>query len=244
MNDDDPAAEPAETPPGDYVVGYGRPPVATRFQPGRSGNPRGRPRKAARDHRATYGAAWLDEVLLDEVYRTILLRENGEAVRLTVAQAAVRALGIGAVRGSRAHAQHLFALTERAEARAHEKRGALLHQALQTKGLWADLCRRAADAGRAPPEPPLPHPDDLIIDYRTGTVTVDGPVTPAERRALERLCAERDRIIDAIEARRPGRGSAAAGDGAAATPSTEALEDALARLNARMPDRYRREPQE
>ena len=30
----------------DYVVGYGRPPVATRFQPGKSGNPKGRPKAA------------------------------------------------------------------------------------------------------------------------------------------------------------------------------------------------------
>jgi hypothetical protein len=29
---------------GDYEIGYGRPPAATRFQPGRSGNPRGRPK--------------------------------------------------------------------------------------------------------------------------------------------------------------------------------------------------------
>jgi hypothetical protein len=28
---------------GDYRVGYGRPPVHTRFKPGQSGNPRGRP---------------------------------------------------------------------------------------------------------------------------------------------------------------------------------------------------------
>ena len=28
----------------EYNVGYGRPPTATRFQPGRSGNPRGRPK--------------------------------------------------------------------------------------------------------------------------------------------------------------------------------------------------------
>jgi hypothetical protein len=33
-------------PKPDYVVGPGRPPLATRFQKGRSGNPRGRPRRA------------------------------------------------------------------------------------------------------------------------------------------------------------------------------------------------------
>ena len=33
---------------GDYEVGYGRPPTATRFQPGQSGNPKGRA-KAARN---------------------------------------------------------------------------------------------------------------------------------------------------------------------------------------------------
>jgi hypothetical protein len=31
--------------PGDYEVGYGRPPQHTRFKPGQCGNPRGRPRK-------------------------------------------------------------------------------------------------------------------------------------------------------------------------------------------------------
>jgi hypothetical protein len=30
--------------PRDYAVGYGRPPVETRFQKGQSGNPEGRPR--------------------------------------------------------------------------------------------------------------------------------------------------------------------------------------------------------
>ena len=37
---------PLEKPPGtaDYEVGFGRPPVHTRFQTGRSGNPNGRPK--------------------------------------------------------------------------------------------------------------------------------------------------------------------------------------------------------
>lgn len=33
-------------PPSDYVVGYGRPPKHTRFAPGKSGNPKGRPKGA------------------------------------------------------------------------------------------------------------------------------------------------------------------------------------------------------
>ena len=36
-----------DSPASDYVVGYGRPPVHTRFKPGMSGNPKGR-RKGAR----------------------------------------------------------------------------------------------------------------------------------------------------------------------------------------------------
>jgi Family of unknown function (DUF5681) len=31
---------------GDYRVGYGKPPLETRFKQGQSGNPRGRPRGA------------------------------------------------------------------------------------------------------------------------------------------------------------------------------------------------------
>ena len=44
-----PTPQPAETKEdkaGEYAVGYGKPPLHSRFQPGRSGNPRGRPKAA------------------------------------------------------------------------------------------------------------------------------------------------------------------------------------------------------
>ena len=55
--------EPAQSP--DEKVGYGRPPVATRFRPGQSGNPRGRPK----------GSKSLDQVL-----RQALDRRVGELI--------------------------------------------------------------------------------------------------------------------------------------------------------------------
>ena len=36
--------KPKKAPKGDYAVGYARPPKATKFQPGQSGNSTGRPR--------------------------------------------------------------------------------------------------------------------------------------------------------------------------------------------------------
>lgn len=39
-------SEPSSSTQSDYVVGYGRPPAHTRFKPGKSGNPRGRPKGA------------------------------------------------------------------------------------------------------------------------------------------------------------------------------------------------------
>jgi uncharacterized protein DUF5681 len=33
-------------PSGDYEIGYGKPPPASRFKPGQSGNPKGRPKQA------------------------------------------------------------------------------------------------------------------------------------------------------------------------------------------------------
>jgi hypothetical protein len=65
----------------DYEVGYGKPPAHTRFKKGRSGNPRGRPR---RHHRNL--ATIFDAVLEEKV--TII--ENGRRRQISKREAILR----------------------------------------------------------------------------------------------------------------------------------------------------------
>lgn len=64
----------SKKPPGDYEVGYGKPPQHKQFKKGRSGNPKGRPRRPA------------DESLRTSFKRLILKRQqvtiNGSRINM------------------------------------------------------------------------------------------------------------------------------------------------------------------
>jgi hypothetical protein len=64
----------------DYEVGYGRPPVQSRFQPGQSGNSKGRPK----------GSHNFQTLLADELLSRVPVTINGKTVRLTKAELAIR----------------------------------------------------------------------------------------------------------------------------------------------------------
>lgn len=71
-------------------VGFRRPPLASRFQPGRSGNPSGRPKKIR---------SLRDEVL-DELNQPVRLSEGGNAYEITKARAIAKRLLQAAVDGN------------------------------------------------------------------------------------------------------------------------------------------------
>ena len=70
-------------------VGYKMPPVHTRFQPGRSGNPRGRPK----------GRRNLKHDLEQELAERITVREGDRSVRISKQRAIVKSTVAKAIKG-------------------------------------------------------------------------------------------------------------------------------------------------
>ena len=85
-----------------YEVGYCKPPVHTRFKPGQSGNPSGRPKGSP-------NIKTMFEKILKE---TISLREGNITKKITKAEAVVRGLVIGAMKGDTRSQMTLFRLAE------------------------------------------------------------------------------------------------------------------------------------
>ena len=93
-------------PKGDYAVGYARPPKATQFQPGQSGNPAGRPR----------GRPSLDELLLEEAARVVKFQAGDKVMHMDRDRALMRKLFDIALNGRSKAIQLVIARLAQAQA--------------------------------------------------------------------------------------------------------------------------------
>jgi Family of unknown function (DUF5681) len=87
----------------DGKVGYGRPPKAGRFTPGRSGNPKGRPR----------GTRTVGAILQDVIRQKVAVTEGGKTRRVPAIEGMLRRLVHDALRGDARAVKLLLSLAER-----------------------------------------------------------------------------------------------------------------------------------
>jgi hypothetical protein len=181
----DPTSDKPNTKAPPDGVGYGRPPSAHRFKPGQSGNPRGRPR-GSHNKLPALSEERLKSLILEEAYRNIKITEGSGQVSIPMAKAVMRSIAVNAAKGQ-PRAQKLFTdlLTQTEKANK-----ALYDEATQTaidyKIEWEEvLAARKRFYIEAPD--PIPHPDDIHIDYSTGVVTLQGPMDKKQKEKWQNL---------------------------------------------------------
>lgn len=87
----------------DYVVGYRRPPKATQFAQGKSGNPKGRPK----------GSRSVGAVLQDIIQQKVSVTENGKTRRIPALEVIIRRLANDAMRSDPRAIKLLLSLVDR-----------------------------------------------------------------------------------------------------------------------------------
>jgi hypothetical protein len=194
MGDDTPQDR-APKPKPTYEVGYCKPPAASRFKPGRSGNPKGRPKSAKNKHPALWEER-LKSTILTEAYRSVKIRDGNKDVTLSMAQAIARSVAVSAAKGN-ARAQRLFLeILGDIENENYRAYGEYVQSMIDYKYDWEEVIERCKQQGLPVPEP-IPHPDHIEIDFRTGLVHIRGPQSKEDKARWDKL---RQRKIDALEA--------------------------------------------
>jgi hypothetical protein len=196
----------------DDDVGYRRPPSWTRFQKGRSGNPKGRPRRAPVAEAPP--ASESDDILRVALAKRLPVIEGGKqreaSVQEMLQQATIKLASKGHFRALR----HLLLEARELEERDRQRKieaareeenlfNYIVGKRASQARLWEDAAAQAKE-----PQEPWPHPDDILINHLAKTWHIRGPGSPDSVPIYEAFRADRDvnlmRAIIAIH-RRPSR---------------------------------------
>lgn len=173
-----------------FGTGYKRPPQHTQFQKGRSGNPNGRPRRAAAD--LSLAEQPLMQKVLEAMGKPVTVREGDKVRTISTIDATIQAAGVAALKGNARMTGLLldrFQMASEAQAREIKERNAFW-----TAYKERNTARLAEAALWGQPAPQiLPHPDDIVITSDGPRCL--GPIDDEEQKELEEKIAIRNLLI-------------------------------------------------
>ena len=180
-----------------YEVGYKKPPVHTQFKKGQSGNQNGRP-KGAKNKSKDIPSTLLADLILEEAYREISVHEGDKTLTIPMVKAALRSLAMNTAKGKH-YSQRLFLkLVGETQTAMENKKFQLFEAVIEYKQRWNDEIDRAK-AWNQPIPDPIPHPEHLVFDPRTGDVRFIGPMSKEEKKEWDLWVARKLGWIDEIK---------------------------------------------
>ena len=166
-------------------AGYGHPPEWTRFRKGQSGNPKGRPPKAANKKQPLAPPFTADNPSLALQHKIlnqkIQIRVGGKIKKMTVEEANHRGLVNSALKGNGPNIRELAKRSDRLGDLAARHAVLAREEAAEEfarAAAWKDDMRRiweAAAKSGSEPAHPWPHPDDILLDADNLTFRIRGP---------------------------------------------------------------------
>lgn len=184
----------------DDEVGYCKPPKWTRFTSGKSGNPKGRPRKPRQPQLRSTAESLTDDILRGELGRPIRVTDGTGTHEIATHHVVQRSQIQSAVKGNSFAQREVLKAARELEARDAARRQAEEEQKREIFAKivqWRMLRVRAwaeVEKGCEPSEP-WPHPDDMLIDHNKQAWRIRGPLDAEDLPHFEYCRAERDALF-------------------------------------------------
>ena len=173
-------------------TGHSLPPQSSRFQPGKSGNPNGRPRRNA-DEDLSVRSSQIAQAILEDGRRLIKVRQNGGEREVSVIEAILAAQTKSAFDGSSVAQRDKIDRFDRVE-RVERLEIEAEHATAQDYKHRMHEAREIARSRGEKFDEPLPNPDDIILVPGKRPIFA-GPMTPEEVVEVERKRKLRDTLL-------------------------------------------------